>query len=81
MMPRLYDRRSGRYLGQLSEYECAQLTSLFDEPGRGDDPIPLDPDVVERLAEAGASDLLLSVLQQMLEGGDEFDLGWEPDGP
>ncbi|MCF7220356.1 hypothetical protein [Marilutibacter chinensis] len=80
-MPRLYDRRSGRYLGKLSEHECNRLMSLFEEPGREDDPIPLDPELIERWAEAGASDLLLSILQQLLEGSDDFDLDWEPDAP
>jgi hypothetical protein len=78
-MPRIYDRRSGRYLGTLTDAECAQLMSLFEEPKREDDPITLDPDLVERMAEAGASERLLIVLQQILQGREDFDLDWEPD--
>lgn len=78
-MPRIYDRRSGRYLGTLTDAECAQLMSLFEEPKREDDPVALDPDLMERMAEAGASERLLVVLQQILQGREDFDLGWEPD--
>lgn len=80
-MPRLYDRRSGRYLGQLSEHECVQLMSLFDEPRREDDPVPIDPEIIERWADAGASERLLSILMQLLQGREDFDLDWEPDEP
>jgi hypothetical protein len=78
-MPRIIDRRTGAHLGRLTESEYAQLMALFEEPTRDEEPIPIDPEVVARLAESGASERLLSVLQQMLEGREDYDLGFEPD--
>lgn len=78
-MPRMFDRRTGRQLGWLTDAECAQLMALFEEPTRAEEPIAIDPDTVERLAESGASDRLLAVLQQLLQGREDFDIGWEPD--
>lgn len=78
-MPRIYDRRSGTYLGWLNEEECEQLRTLFEEPTRIDEPAPIDPDAVERLAKAGASERLIAVLQQILQGREDFDLDYEPD--
>lgn len=78
-MPRMIDRRTGTYLGTLSDEECTQLMALFDEPTRDDEPLPIDPDVVERLAESGASERMLAVLQQILQGREDFDLGFEAD--
>lgn len=78
-MPRIFDRRTGAHLGTLSEEECAQLMTLFEESTRTFDPIPIDPELVEGLAESGASERLMAVLQQILQGREDFDLGWEPD--
>lgn len=78
-MPRIFDRRTGRHLGTLDADECAQLMALFEEPTRDEEPLPLDPDILERLAESGASDRLLLVVRQIMEGREDFDVGWEPD--
>ena len=78
-MPRMIDRRTGAYLGTLSDEECSQLMTLFEESTRDEEPIPIDPDVVEGLAESGASERLMAVLQQILQGREDFDLGFEPD--
>ena len=80
-MPRIFDRRTGAHLGTLSEDECAQLMALFEESTRSEEPIPIDPELVERLAESGASERLLAVLGQILQGREDFDLDWEPDLP
>jgi hypothetical protein len=53
--------------------------SLFEEPTRDEEPTPIDPDAVERLAESGASDRLMTVVLQILQDDEDFDLGWEPD--
>lgn len=76
-MPRIYDRRTGRDLGMLSEQEWVQLMALLEEPTDDEMPSPIDPDAVERLAESGASDRLLSVVRQILQGREDFDLDWE----
>lgn len=82
-MPRLIDRRTGRHLCTITEEEFVQLMSLFEEPvgeGPADEPLmPIDPDLLERLAESGASERVLMVAQQILQGREDFDLGWEPD--
>ena len=80
-MPRIVDQRTGRHLGTLDETECAQLMALFEEPTRGEEPIPIDPDIIERMAESGASDRLIAVLQQIMQDPEGFDPGWEPDQP
>lgn len=78
-MPRLFDRRTGHYLGWLTQEECTQIMALFEEPRRDEEPSALDPDVLQRMAEAGASERLLAVLEQILQGREDFDLDWEPD--
>lgn len=78
-MPRIIDRNTGRYLGTLTDAECAQLMALFDEPTRSDEPFPFDPDLIEDLAESGASEHLLLMLQQILQGQEDLDIGVEPD--
>lgn len=78
-MPIIIDRRSGRRLGQLSEQDCRQLMAIFDEPTRVEDPYPFDPEIILDLADAGASEELIGVLQQLLQGREDFDLGIEPD--
>lgn len=76
-MPRIYDRRTGRHLGWLSEQEWTQLMALLEEPTDDEMPSPIDPDAVEWLAESGASERLLAVVQQILQGREDFDLDWE----
>jgi hypothetical protein len=76
-MPTMIDQRSGRYLGRFSEEECAQLMALLNAPPTSEEPMLIDPDVVERLAEAGASERTLVVLQQVLQDREDFVLGWE----
>jgi hypothetical protein len=78
-MPRIIDRTTGRYLGTLTDQECAQLMTLFDEPTRTDEPFPFDPDLVEDLAESGASERVLAVLRQIQQGREDMDIGVEPD--
>ena len=80
-MPRIVDRRTGNDLGTFTEEECAQLMALFDEPTRYEEPYPIDPDLVERFVESGASERLVVVLQQILQGREDFDIGIEPDLP
>lgn len=80
-MPRIVDRRTGSDLGTFTQEECAQLMALFDEPTRPEEPIAIDPDLVERFIESGASDRLVVVLQQILQGREDFDIGIEPDLP
>ena len=79
LMPRIIDRSSGRELGRLSELEYGQLMSLFEESWDDELPAPIDPDAIERLAESGASPRLMAVVMQILQGGEDFDVGWEPD--
>lgn len=78
-MPKIFDRRSGRHLGYLNDEECAQLMALFEEPTRDEEPLPLDPELIERMAASGASERLLVLLRQIIEGREDFDVGWEPD--
>lgn len=76
-MPRIIDRRTGRNLGTLSEQEWSQLMALLEEPTDDEMPTPIDPEAVERLAESGASERLLTVVQQILQGREDFDLDFE----
>jgi len=75
-MPTIVDRRTGRELGRLSELEYAQLMSLFEESWGEEPPSPIDPDALERLAESGASELLMTIATQILHGED-VDVGWD----
>ena len=76
-MPTMVDQRSGRPLGSFSEQECAQLMAILNTPPTSEEPMLIDPEVVERLAEAGASERMLVVLQQVLQDREDFVLGWE----
>ncbi|WP_368563522.1 hypothetical protein [Pseudoxanthomonas sp. UTMC 1351] len=78
-MPRIVDRTTGRYLGTLTEQESKQLMALFDEPTRTDEPFPFDPDLIDDLAESGASAPLLAMLRQILQGKEDLDIDVEPD--
>ena len=80
-MPTLVDRRTNRTLGHFSDAECEQLAKLLEEPGFDDDgaPMPVDPQLVETMVEAGASRELVAVLEQLLQGRETFDLAIEPD--
>jgi hypothetical protein len=78
-MPRLIDSRTGSVLGSFSSEEAAQLNALLREPSVSEEPFVIDPQVVERFAETGASDRLLAVLQQVLQGREDFALDWEAD--
>ena len=79
MQMRIFDRRTGKRLGVLSEQECKQLMVLFEEPTRDEEPSLIDPDLLERFAESGASEQLITVVQQILQGREDFDLDFEPD--
>ena len=80
-MPRIYDRRTGEALGTLGADDLAQLWALMDEPAPTDEEqYPIDPEALERLEAGGASPQLLTILRQMLEGRDGFELGWKGDG-
>lgn len=78
-MPRIIDRRTGNDLGTFTEQECDQLMALFAEPTRYEEPYPIDPEVIERFAESGASERLMTVVEQILQGREDFDIGIEPD--
>jgi hypothetical protein len=74
-MPKIIDRRTGHCLGTLTQEEHAQLMAWLEEPARTSEPIPIDPDIVDEIAEAGASKRLLLVFEQMQRG----DIDFEPD--
>lgn len=76
-MPRLIDRRTGTHLGELSEQEYVQLRALLEEYPDEGVPAAIDADALERLAESGASERLLAVARQILQGREDFDVGWE----
>lgn len=78
-MPRIFERSTGRHLGDLSEQEYTQLMSLFPESPDGSQPAPIDSAAAERLAGSGASERLLAVVQQILESGEDFEVEWESD--
>jgi hypothetical protein len=74
-MPKIIDRRTGECLGKLTHDEHAQLIALLAEPTRTEEPLPIDPDMLDQFAEAGASKRLLLVLEQVQRG----DIDFEPD--
>ena len=79
-MPRLVDRRTGQPLGTFSVEESAQLSALLAAPSTSEEPYVVDPEIVERFAERGGiSDRLLAVLQQVLQGREDFAFDWETD--
>lgn len=77
-MPRIFERPTGRHLGDLNEQEYTQLMSLFESPN-DTQPAPIGPKAVERLVESGASERLLAVVRKILAGGGDFEVEWESD--
>lgn len=78
-MPRIFARPTGRHLGDLNEREYTQLMSLFSESPGDKQPASIGPDAVDRLAGSGASERLLMVVQEILQGCEDFEVEWEPD--
>jgi hypothetical protein len=79
-MPRLIDQQSGDPLATLSDAERQQLMTLLEASGLDpDEPLLVDPDVLERLEAAGLSPRVLDVLQAVLEDRAGFAIGWEAD--
>lgn len=76
-MARIYDRRSQRTLGVLDDAEYAMFLDLLQQPDVEDESPQLDAGALDQLETVGASDNLRLVVRQVLDGGDEFDLGWE----
>jgi hypothetical protein len=79
-MPRLVDRRTGHYMGSISTAEYDQLCALLAaEPAWDEDTWAFDEAMLDRLADAGASERVMLLFRQIEEGRGGFDPGWEPD--
>jgi hypothetical protein len=76
-MPRIFDRRSQRTIGVLDADEYAMFLDLLQQPDIEDESPQIDASAVERLESLHASDNLLLIVRQVLDGGDDLDLGWE----
>jgi len=76
-MPRIFDRRSQRTLGMLDAAEYTMFLDLLEQPDLEDESPQIDASAVERLESLHASDNLRLIVRQVLDGGDELDLGWE----
>ena len=78
-MPRIYDPRTGRDLGLLSEQDYTRLMAMMAPPcDQVPPPGPLDPSVVEQLVDE-ASPPLRAVICAILDGCEDFEVEWEPD--
>jgi hypothetical protein len=76
-VPRIYDRTTGATLGHLSDEELAELIELMRLPVNDEAPYPIDPDALDRIADAGASSALMFAIRQIMEGRESIDIGWD----
>lgn len=72
----LYDSRSGRALGTISEEQLRQLTDLLEEEAPDDQDYYVNQDTLDVLQEQGASAELLELLRGATAETGEADVRW-----
>ncbi len=77
-MPRLYEKASGRLLGEISEDQLSFLNECLVEESEEDRDYYLDGPAIEFLEEEGADAALMVLLRKALGDRDEIEIRWEP---
>lgn len=76
-MPRLYEKQSGAFLGEVSEDDIRSLVDQLEEEHRTDEDYFIDTATIELLERAGASKALVSMLRQAVGGSEGIDIRYE----
>lgn len=78
-MPKLFEKTSGRPLGEISQQDLDLLIAQFEEESSRDRDYYVNRDTFELLSQAGASSGLLGALESALADSGEADIRWEAD--
>ncbi len=78
-MPKLFEKTSGRPLGDISQQDLDLLIAQFEEESSRDRDYFVNRDTFELLSQAGASSTLLAALESALVDSGEADIRWEAD--
>ncbi len=78
-MPKLFDNESGRLLGVISQADVDFLITQLEEESSDDQDYWIDPDTLEYLADAGASNNLLGLLREAGAATTGLEIRWAAD--
>ncbi|RIK43792.1 MAG: galactosyldiacylglycerol synthase [Chloroflexi bacterium] len=76
-MIKVYDARTGSFLGEISEPQLAFLQAQLEEEGAEDQDYYINQATLDLLTARGADPALLALLQQALGNREEMDVRWE----
>jgi hypothetical protein len=72
-----YDKDTGMFLAPLTERDLQCLIDTLEEETSSDQDYYIDLEIIDVLAEAGASSSLLSLLKNALGDREGFEIRWE----
>lgn len=73
----LFERESGRRLGELTEEQFSSLRSMLEEESSADQDYFVSPDVIDYLEENGADAALVQLLRQAVGEGEGIEVAWK----
>jgi len=76
-MPRLYEKRSGAFLGTVSDADIKSLVDQLEEEHQTDEDYFVDSATIDLLEEAGASASLISLLRRAVGNSEGIDVRFE----
>jgi len=77
-MPKLYDKETGRFVGEITGEQLDFLNECLVEETDEDRDYYMDGPVIEFLEEEGGDAALVAVLRKALGDREEMDVRWEP---
>jgi hypothetical protein len=76
-MPKLYNKQSGAFLGNVTEEDIQSLIDQLEEENRTDEDYYIDAATIDLLEENGASASLVSLLRQAVGDAEGIDVKYE----
>jgi hypothetical protein len=76
-MIRLYDKDTGKQVGEVADETFRFLVDLLEEESADDRDYFIDADTLDWMAEEGADPALVAVLRKALGGREEMEIRWE----
>lgn len=76
-MPKLYEKQSGKLLGEVTQDDVQLLIDQLEEEHRGDRDYFINTATIDLLESAGASDGLLHLLRGAVGGGEGLEVRYE----
>lgn len=80
-MVRLYDKATGRYLGEVEEEELQFLIDNLEEESLTDVDYYINKTVLESLKEKGMSETLAKLIESAMEDKGEAEIRYERETP